>query len=418
MIFWKRTIIFSCIYFFWNNATFSQSRDLDFYVKTAIQNSPLLKDYQNQIRSNHIDSLILRAGMKPQIAGTAGAYYPPLINGYGYDPAITNYGSYSALLGIRKDLFRGGEFNNRYFSLHYISDSILYAAGVSERDLKKTVIAQYIIAYGDLEQMHYHSELLQFLGDEDQVLKKITEQGIYRQTDYLTFHVLYQQQQLQLKQLEIQYKLDYEILNYICGLVDTSSIILSDPSLVNSLLPTLNQLLFSKPFIRDSLALHNRDLLIDLNYRPRLSIFGDAGYETSFTFHSEKNFGVSFGANFTIPLYDGKQRRLLHEKIQLLEDTRTRYRDFFVSQYQQQIRLLTEQLKNTEDLIRDYHDQLKFSEGLIEANKKLIATGDVRISDFLLAINNYMVAKNALLQFNISRYQVINQLNYWNSPVQ
>ena len=60
------------------------------------------------------------------------------------------------------------------------------------------------------------------------------------------------------------------------------------------------------------------------------------------------------------------------------------------------------------------NDQIKFLEALIEANGKLLETGDIKMTDYILALNNYITAKNLLVQNKISRYQIINQLNYWN----
>jgi hypothetical protein len=57
---------------------------------------------------------------------------------------------------------------------------------------------------------------------------------------------------------------------------------------------------------------------------------------------------------------------------------------------------------------------VRYAQGLIDVNGKLLRTGDARITDFIIAINNYLAAKNLLTQNNISRMQIINQLNYWN----
>jgi hypothetical protein len=41
-------------------------------------------------------------------------------------------------------------------------------------------------------------------------------------------------------------------------------------------------------------------------------------------------------------------------------------------------------------------------------------TGDLKVADFVIAINNYMAAQNLLRQTNINRLKLINQFNYWN----
>ena len=68
----------------------AQTNQLQYYIDIALQNSPLLKDYQNQVALNKYDSLLLRAGLKPQVSGSSINMYAPVIKGWGYDAAITN----------------------------------------------------------------------------------------------------------------------------------------------------------------------------------------------------------------------------------------------------------------------------------------------------------------------------------------
>ena len=103
-----------------------------------------------------------------------------------------------------------------------------------------------------------------------------------------------------------------------------------------------------------------------------------------------------------------------YSKIDIAERTRQNYQSFFTSQYKQQIAQLTQQLKATDELINDINNQLKYSESLITVNEKLLETGEVKIADYILALNNYLNAKNLVTQNNINRLQIINQINYWN----
>ena len=38
-----------------------QDKTLDYYISSAVNNSPLLNDYRNQLLANHIDSQLLKA---------------------------------------------------------------------------------------------------------------------------------------------------------------------------------------------------------------------------------------------------------------------------------------------------------------------------------------------------------------------
>ena len=88
-------------------------------------------------------------------------------------------------------------------------------------------------------------------------------------------------------------------------------------------------------------------------------------------------------------------------------------KDFFARQRRQQILQLVQQLNSTEQQIGEINKQIKYTETLITVNEQLLATGDIRLTDFILALTNYFTAKNLVTQNYITRLRIINQLNYW-----
>jgi hypothetical protein len=56
---------------------------------------------------------------------------------------------------------------------------------------------------------------------------------------------------------------------------------------------------------------------------------------------------------------------------------------------------------------------LVITEALIEANKKLLVTGDTQITEYVIAVGNLISIKNAISQNSINKLQVINEINYW-----
>ncbi|HVV04306.1 MAG TPA: TolC family protein [Puia sp.] len=391
-----------------------QTNTLDFYIGQALHNSPLLKDYQNQLLSGELDSAIVRAGYMPQVTGTSINTYAPIINGYGYDNAISNGGNFSTLVGVNKTLIGKKHLDAQYETIRLQNQGIGNAAKISGQDLKKSITAQYITTYGDQQQLNFHRDISGLLRREDSLLKDLTEKNVYRQTDYLAFLVTVKQQALQMRQLEIQFQNDLNTLNYLCGIVDTLTVSLQDPGLSLEPLPDPDHSAFFRQYHLDSLKLRNDRSLIDFNYRPRANIYADGGYSSTLTYQAYKNFGVSFGITVTLPIYDGHQRKMQYSKLDIAERTRAGYKDFFTSQYKQQIAQLSQQLQATEALIGQINDQVKYSEALIDVNGKLLGTGDVKVADFILALSNYLNAKNLLTQNNITRLQIINQINYFN----
>lgn len=396
-----------------HTVSFSQTYNLDHYVELAEKNSPLLKDLKNQVSSAKLDSMRLRAGLKPQVTGTSAGLFAPVIDGYGYAGAITNVQTLNALVGVNQQIIGRNYRNAQLRTIALQQDSLINASQLSVQDLKKAVTGQYITAYGDLEQLKFTEKIIELLDKEEQVLKKLTQNNVYRQSDYLAFLVTLKQQQIQLMQARIQYKSDFATLNYLAGITDTTSVELTEPNINRSILSYPENSIFFRKFRLDSLRLANSNALIDYTYKPKANIFADAGYNTDFV-QPAKNFGSSFGFNVSIPIYDGGQRNLLHKKIQLQEETRQYYKFFYTRQYKQQIDQLNQQINETDQLFAQIGEQIKYDETLIKVDTELMQTGDLKIADLILTINNYLSVKNLFMQTTINKLQLINQLNYWN----
>jgi outer membrane protein TolC len=392
----------------------SPYNNLDFYMQQALQRSPLLKDYRNQVESAMVDSQIIRAGYRPQVTGSSVNTYAPTYKGWGYDEAISNGGNFSTLVGVNKALVGRKHLDAQYETIRLQNEGLANTSKITEQDLKKSVTAQYITTYGDMQQLKFNQDVYALLQKEETLLKDLTERNVYRQTDYLAFLVTLKQEGLLLRQLQIQAQNDYGSLNYLCGIMDTTSVLLEEPSVRLQSLPDISQSAFFRQYHIDSLKLRNTRSLVDFSYKPKASVYGDGGYSSTLAYNAYKNFGVSFGFTITMPIYDGRQRKLQYSKLEIAERTRTAYKDFFTSQYNQQIAQLTQQLHATEDLIGQINEQVRYSEALITVNGKLMQTGDAKIADYILALNNYLNAKNLLTQNNITRLQIINQINYWN----
>jgi Outer membrane efflux protein len=400
-------IICSCF------SLFAQDKNLDYYLSAAVTNSPLLNEYRNQLLSNKIDSQVLIASTRIQVTGNGNSFYAPVINGFGYDAAITNGGQLQALITATKTLFPKKFLSTRFQDIQITGDSLRIASRILEQDLKRTIVAQYITVFGDQLQIDFNATLVNLLSNEETILKRLTQRNIYKQVDYLSFLVTLQQQNLIQQQLGVQYKNDFATLNYLAGIFDTTAGKVAPPDITGIRDFRKDSSPFFLKFKIDSLRLINNKTLVDLGYRPHINLFGDGGYQSSFMTQPYKNFGTSFGVSFIFPIYDGRQKKLQYSKLAIAERTRLRNRDFFENQYNQQVAQLRQQLSAIENLLEPVNRQIKYIETLIDADGKLLETGDIKMTDYVLAINNLITAKNLVVQNTINRYQVINQLNYW-----
>ena len=391
----------------------AQEKNLDYFVNLALQNSPQLKDYQNRLQSIRIDSMRLRAGLGTQVNAVSNNSYAPVISGTGQDEAITNIANINASVSVSKGIISKKNLQNQLQAVELQKLAVLNPAKITEQDLKKSVTDQYINVFGLWQQVRFFSGELELLRKEELIFKKLTSAGVYKQTDYLNFLVLMQQQDLQVAQIQNQFKNAFRSLNYLCGVMDTATHPLAAPALRLEKLPELQNSIFYQQFVTDSLNLVIGAKQIDFSYQPKLNIFGEAGFNSSFAYQPWRNFGPNIGLNLSIPIYDGHQRKMQHDQIELSEKTRQYYRDFFTRQYGQQISQLALQLTDNQTLTSKINKQVTYSQALVDANFKLLETGQVSVTEYIIALSNLLTAKNILIQNEIEKYQLINQLNYW-----
>jgi outer membrane protein TolC len=390
------------------------AQDLKYYLDKATANSPLLLDLRNQLGMIKLDSAILAANYQTHLDFNSTGTYAPVINGFGYDEALSNGKTLNALFTLSQTISGRNILNAQLQGIGLQRDSVNNTSRLSEQDLRRKIIEQYILAYAGQEQLDFNKEVYDLLKNEDVILKTLTRNNVYKQTEYLTFLVTFQQQELQLKQSRLGFLDNLATLNYLSGIKDTATVRLAEPTLNLVVLPNPSKSMFLKQYELDSLRLQNSRRLLDLNYKPKIGIYADGGYNSSFIMEPYKNFGASAGFTVTIPIYDGHQLKMQHSKLTIQENTRNAYRNFFVNQYGQQVAQLNQQLRETETLFQQINEQIKFTRSLIEVNGRLLQTGDILISDYIIAINNYLNAQNLLRETNINKLKLINQLNYWN----
>jgi outer membrane protein TolC len=391
----------------------AQTRNLDYYIQQSIKNSPLIKDYHLQMASNGIDSQKVKATFKPQVGLNGQIYYAPNYNGYGYDNTVTNGGNYQAQVAATQELIIRKSKHVQLQGLDIQNQYLDNSSKITELDLTKAVTDEYIIAFKDFNLIRSVQEILDLLSNEEESLKPLVQKGLYAQTDYLNIRMTKEAQLLALRQAQMQYKNDLYSLNVLCGLEDTIFPELAKPSINLTERVNAANLLLLKQYRIDSLKFMNRKKTIDLNYQPKLSAFADAGLWSAYLPGIYKNFGAGVGLNFSMPLYDGKQRKYEYQKIALASQISHNYEDFYHRQYQQQILQLEAQLKATDDLIAETNKQIQLSKDLIDVYKAELNQGLVRVTDLILTVNNYINFKTSLNQANMSSLQIINQLNYF-----
>ncbi len=391
------------------------SRNLDYYVNKAYSNSPLMLENTNLLLAGSLDSLKINASQKPLISANSVAQYIPNIGSYGYSQAITNGGNYIATLNLTQPLLNSYSKKSLLKAYQIRKDSLVNSGKVSFKELKKSLINQYILAYSDQKQIQFQKEILNLFINQETIFKKLVQTGVYKQIDYLTFLVSRQAEEITITQSEISFHNNITLLNQISGISDTIT-----PILENPIIPTLrvepiaSTYQFHKYEI-DSISLIQQRLAVNALYKPKINWTADAGFMAPNFDQFYKSFGASIGLNFSLPLYDGHQRKYTIQQIDLLENTRKAYVDFFKKQYEGQTLAYRKQLNDFERLESQLRNQLDYSERLIDVNRKLLNIGDLKINDFILALNNYKNIRFNLSQIEVNRLTLQNQINFWSN---
>jgi len=388
------------------------AQSVDDYVSCGLKNSPLLYDFNNQKLAGKLDSLLLLATFKPQVNQLTQAIHYPSGTGWGYDEAITNGGTYSSLVSVIQPLFSRKRISGQLQTIDLLNQTLKLNTKITILDLKKSITSQYLTVYNDFTQNQFNQSVLELLNKEQKTVKALVDKGVYLVTDYMNLQILIRSQSIAISQSLIQLENDLALLNLLCGISEKQEIKLVKPDLsVQNNYGAENSPVFAQ-FRIDSLKNRNSRQLIDLNYRPKINIFADGGFNGIAPENVPHNFGASVGVNFSVPIYDGKQRKLQYEKIDLAENTRINYKRYYSSQYKIQFDQLKNQLNMTEHLLGEISNQLTEQERLIELYRIELEKGLVRFLDFITVFNSYTATKITCLVTEVNRLQIINQLNY------
>ena len=393
-------------------SAYTQSRDLDFYLKQAVQNSPLLNDYRNQVKSSYADSLLIRAAKKPLVEAKSQLLYSPVYHNFGYDEVVTDGGNYTAVMGISQPVFNKREINNKFKAVDLQKRAINNSTQISINELNKIITDQYLTSFSGYTDFLFNKNFLELLVKENEIVKQFVKGGIAKQTDYLSLLVETQSQEILVNQLKSQYRKNLILLGQLSGLNDSAWYDLADPKIEIRGTADIGK---SPSYIQykiDSIRIENEKMAIDIRYRPKVNWFADAGFLTSNPWNFYKHFGYSAGLSLNIPVYDGKQRGIEKQKLELNENSRQAYQNTFYKQYFQQIQQLNLDLKALNVMSAQVENQLKTSQQLVDTFKEQLEAGIIQMTEYINAIKNFKTTSRNINLIYIEKLQVINQMNF------
>jgi outer membrane protein TolC len=394
--------------------TYAQVNTLDYFIGQGLKHSPVLNDINNQVSSGSIDSLLVKAGKKPQVSYNGLLFYAPVVNGIGYSEVITNVSNITSVVYASQNIFNQKTIEAQYSKINIRNEGLRNVSEITENDLKKVITMQYLSVCLVSNDIKFNIDLLESSKDEEIILRKLVDNGFYKQVDYLLFMVELMNQELLLSELKIQFQKEVAALNLLCGLPDSTSdqFVLPDITIRNPVSISNSPLLTR--FVLDSMRIQNEKLLVDRNYKPSVKWFSDAGLVNNMPRDIYKNFGLSVGLSLTVPIYDGQQKKLNYDRLKIAENTRSNYEDYFSQQFSIQQQQLYSELRKTQENMSLVNQQVEFAEAVIKQEKYLLNTGNISITDYVSALKNYISVKRNLNQYQVKILNIITEINYWN----
>jgi len=393
-------------------AGISQSRDLNYYLREGLQNSPLINDLKNQLQSASLDSIIIAARRKPQVEGRSQLLYSPYNDHFGYDEVITDGGNYQAVAYVSQDLFVSKKTGNKYQALNYEKQGLNLSVKLSSAELMKTITDLYLESYSVYSELLFNVSFLDLMKNENQVVSRFVENGIYSQADYLSLLVETGGQEVIITQLRNQYRKNIMSLNELCGIVDTSQIMLQMPVIEPQGTARISDYLILRQYSLDSLRIINEKEALSLRYKPSVNWFADAGILTSNPFNFYRHAGASAGVSLTVPIYDGHQKKVEEDKLSLKEDSRTRYLNRTKKEYDQIYLRLNSELEGIKQVKAGLEKQLALSDQLVKSLRVQLENGIIKMQDYIVAIKNYRNVNRYIILSDIDILRVKNEINY------
>lgn len=401
-------------------------KNLDYYIGKALVNAVTLNEMRNQIQISKLQKeLDYAQNSALQISLTGNYLFVPYFNNsggivttnpdpnaIGYDIGLTNGGFYSAQVNVTKNIFNGAVidalYNQRRIQEELINNNIV----LLKREFTKQVTEQYLQAYLSLKLFGITKELSSYLKEQMKILGELVESGMAKQSEYLLLSIENGNQNIAANNYYSQYKTNLIQLNTLCGISD-SSVVMIDSVFLQTKDEFRQSELFKK-YELDSLALQNQQQIFETKYQPQISLFLNTGLNAVELNNIQRKFGLSAGINFSLPIFDGNQRSITQQQNQLSIETVRSYKKNFTMQLSNQRNSAIMRLDNLKNTLSNLSKQMESYKTIIKISERELQQGQLSMVEYLIILKNYIEFQKNKINTETDYQLEINNYNYWN----
>jgi len=408
----------------------AQTKDLEYYLKQAEINSPLINKSRNESKLAELDLKQVKSVLsKPEINIEAGALLAPIIshdnnqnrfelvssgadNYTGYDLAATDGGQYQAMIALKQPLFAGSMFksyNEKADISKQISENKIV---LTVHEIDQLVRYQYILCLKSVKQIENSRLILEKLKEQVRIMKALVDNAIYKQTDLLLLEIENKNHEAEYKNFQAEYRNNLYDLNLICGIEDTSVVKLKDVNFQINPENVINSR-FLNTYRLDSLSVKADQRISGLKYVPRLDFFANAGMNATYV-PAFNRMGFSTGLTFSWNIFDGHQRSIRQEKSNVNLQTIAFEKKTFTIQNQLQKKKILTRIHSFDQQISITEEQIKQYEKLVKAYTTELPQGEISVMDFKNIIKEIAAKQQENIALQMEKQVLINSYNYWN----
>lgn len=425
----KRNIIILAVASCFCAVGFSQN-SLQNYIEFAEQNSPLLQKQENNNKIIDLDLMQFNAIYKsPNINLNSNAIFSPILSKdgntnkvewvssgssdyIGYDLGASNGGQYQALISVEQPLF-----TDKYIAAHQNKAALLVERNsnltqLTKAELNQVVTHQYILCVQSQKQKENIQNTISVLHEQIQEMQHFVEAGIYKLIDLKLLEIELGNNQIEEERLNGLYLDNFNTLNLLCGITDTTIFDLEEINLDLNL-PSQTPSLFTQQFKLDSLSISASQNIFNLRYLPQISAFGDAGLNATYQ-PALNRMGFSVGLALKWNLFDGHQRKINDEKAIIQLSNIEIDRNYFESQNDIRKKNILNQIENLDKQLGLIDKQLSEYENLLELYKIEIRESLISVLELKTLIRELSVKQQIKTNTIMAKEILINSYNYWN----
>ena len=405
---------------------FAQKYDLTYFLNQAEKNSATIKENQNLLKIGDLQSEIIKAQNSGFLVNaTSDVLFAPFFdsngkaievtttpsaNAYGYDAGITNGGLYSAQINITKNLFNRTSVGNLLLQNKVLNNSISLNSEDFRHNLIKNITDSYIAIYQLQLQREFQIATISDFKNRLKVVELLVKKGILQQSDYLLLQLDIDTKQIELQQTSTNLEISKSQLQTMSGMqkVEINQIEIPLVSALNF----LDKPFIQKKFENDSLQIMANQKVFENQYKPQISLYGNAGLNAVEITDMYRKIGASAGVRLSIPIYDGHQRKVNAQQNLLRTENLSSYKEISDLQRENNITQIITQISENEKALALLQNQQRKYEQILEIYKGKLVQGQISIVEYLNLMQTYRMSVYTNLQAQTNHWLLQSQLNY------